>query len=64
MKPLSPAEAADLARVVSHPAFADISRCAYGWICGFRGSTLPILRRTLRAAIRAAVRWMEEQGNG
>ena len=60
MKPLSASEAHDLARVVSHAEFCEL-RHSHGWIIGFRRHPAAIWKRTLRAALRAAVRWIEEQ---
>lgn len=69
MRPLTASEAADLARVITHPAFCQIERTDDGsrwWVeftyRGTDGEMMQALaRRTLRACLRAAVRWMEEQ---
>lgn len=61
MKQLTPAEAADLAAVCQHRRFFTVLRLPDDgrweiWMGGTRFNC-----RTLRAAIKAAVRWIEEQ---
>lgn len=65
MRPLTPAEARDLARVVSHKHFVEMTNYGDGeWLIVIRQPSEALVefyRRTLRAALKAAVRWIEEE---